>query len=89
MPASSCAPVVVELNAQQARRSADDLGQFRAIVKIQMIVLAEAVAQRRTQAVPDRVVAPTSVNGFTASRIERAPGPLPTTMLSSKSSIAG
>src|ERR1700761_9323072 len=37
---------------------------------------------------PDRVVAPTSVNGATSSGIVVAPGPLPTTTSTRKSSIA-
>ena len=39
--------------------------------------------------IPLRVVAPTSVNRGRSSRIERAVGPLPMTMSSWKSSIAG
>ena len=38
---------------------------------------------------PVRVVAPTSVNGFSSSRIECAPGPWPITMSMQPSSIAG
>jgi hypothetical protein len=38
---------------------------------------------------PVRVVAPTSVKWGTSSRIDRAAGPLPSTMSSWKSSIAG
>ena len=38
---------------------------------------------------PVRVVAPTSVNGFSSSRIEWAPGPWPITMSMQPSSIAG
>ena len=38
---------------------------------------------------PARVVAPTSVNGSTGTFTDRAPGPWPITMSSSKSSIAG
>ncbi len=37
---------------------------------------------------PDRVVAPTRVNGATSSGIDVAPGPLPTTTSTRKSSIA-
>ena len=37
---------------------------------------------------PDRVVAPTSVNGAMSSGIDVAPGPLPTTTSTRKSSIA-
>jgi hypothetical protein len=39
--------------------------------------------------IPVRVVAPTSVNGGSVSRMLDAAGPLPTTMSSWKSSIAG
>ena len=38
---------------------------------------------------PARVVAPTSVNFGTATRIDRAVGPLPIMMSMAKSSIAG
>ena len=38
---------------------------------------------------PARVVAPTSVNFSTGTFTDRAPGPWPITMSSSKSSIAG
>ena len=37
---------------------------------------------------PDRVVAPTSVNGAMSSGMEVAPGPLPTTTSTRKSSMA-
>jgi hypothetical protein len=37
---------------------------------------------------PDRVVAPTNVNGATSSGIDVAPGPLPTMTSTRKSSIA-
>ena len=37
---------------------------------------------------PDRVVAPTSVNGAMSSGIDVAPGPFPTTTSTRKSSIA-
>src|SRR5258708_3200411 len=48
-PGNLMRTLVIEMYAQQTRRSADDFRQLGGIIEIQMIVLPKAIAERRTQ----------------------------------------
>jgi len=66
----------VDRHVQQRRGAPHDLAEFIVIVEVEMEMLAEPVRSGELSN-PDRVVAPTSVNGLTDSFIVRAPIPSP------------
>ena len=77
------------MGASGSTPSARRWSQLLDRVEVQVVEDAEALAQRRADSMPGRVVAPTSVNGRSGILMLRAFSPLSMTKLTEKSSIAG
>ena len=81
--------VVLDLDVEDARRAAHDRAELRRARSTRAGTSSRSGRAAASSAGPDRVVAPTSVNGGRSIVSVRAAAPWPKTMSSRKSSSAG